>query len=134
MSSKIKASLFNHLVDAQRQLLEPEVRQSTEALDDLLDDDFIEITANGTSFNKFQVLTRLPTEVVPQFYNQHFKGRMLSETIAQLSYQAAFRRSAWAEFNYSVRMSLWRFDGKKWKVVFHQGTICEQFAISMDDD
>ena len=43
MSGKIKATLFNHLIDAERQLLEPEVRQSTEALDALLDDDFIEI-------------------------------------------------------------------------------------------
>lgn len=134
MSGKIKESLFNHLVDAERQLLDPEVRQSTQALDELLDDDFIEIAANGTSFNKFQVLTRLPTEVVPQFYNQHFKGRMLSDTIAQLSYQAAFRRSVRAEFNYSIRMSLWRFDGQKWKMVFHQGTVCALFTISMDDD
>jgi len=134
MSGKIKESLFNNLVDAERQLLEPEVRQSTQALNDLLDDDFIEIAANGTTFNKFQVLTRLPTEVVPQFYNQQFKGRMLSDSIAQLSYQAAFRRSARAEFNYSVRMSLWRYDGQKWKMVFHQGTPCALFSISMDDD
>ncbi len=134
MSGKIKATLFNHLIDAERQLLEPEVKQSTEALDALLDDDFIEIAADGTSFNKFQVLTRLPTEVVPQFYNQHFKGRMLSDDIAQLSYQAAFRRSARAEFNYSVRMSLWRFNGKQWQMVFHQGTPCAVFTISMDDD
>ena len=134
MGGKIKETLFNHLIDAERQLLEPEVRQSAEALDTLLDDDFIEIAADGTSFNKFQVLTRLPTEVVPQFYNQHFKGRMLSDDIAQLSYQAAFRRSARSEFNYSVRMSLWRCNGKQWQMVFHQGTPCAVFTISMDDD
>ncbi|KZY50515.1 DUF4440 domain-containing protein [Pseudoalteromonas shioyasakiensis] len=134
MGGKIKETLFIHLIDAERQLLEPEVRQSAEALDALLDDDFIEIAADGTSFNKFQVLTRLPTEVVPQFYNQHFKGRMLSDDIAQLSYQAAFRRSARSEFNYSVRMSLWRFNGKQWQMVFHQGTPCAVFTISMDDD
>jgi hypothetical protein len=134
MSSKIKASLFNHLIDAERQLLEPEVRQSANALDALLDDDFIEIASNGTVFNKFQVLTRLPTEVVPQFYNQNFKGRMLSDDIAQLSYQAAYRRSARAEFNYSIRMSLWRYTDTSWKMVFHQGTPCAVFSISMDED
>ena len=42
MGGKIKETLFNHLIDAERQLLEPEVRQSAEALDALLDDDFIE--------------------------------------------------------------------------------------------
>ncbi|HDZ31985.1 MAG TPA: DUF4440 domain-containing protein, partial [Pseudoalteromonas sp.] len=43
MSSKIKVSLFNHLIDAERQLLDPEIRQSERALDALLDDEFIEI-------------------------------------------------------------------------------------------
>jgi len=134
MRSKIKASLFNHLIDAERQLLEPEIRQSEQALDALLDDEFIEIAGNGTVFNKYQVLTRLPTEVVPQFYNQNFKGRMLSDNIVQLSYQAAFRRSARAEFNYSLRMSLWRYSDASWKMVFHQGTPCAVFNISMDED
>lgn len=134
MSNKIKASLFNHLIDTERQLLDPEVRQSEHELDILLDDEFIEISANGTTFNKYQVLTRLPTEVVPQFYNQHFKGRMLSESVAQLSYQAAYRRSARSEFNYSLRMSLWRKHGEQWQIVFHQGTPCAPFSISMDDD
>jgi hypothetical protein len=134
MSNKIKASLFNHLIYAERQLLDPEVRQSEQALDVLLDDEFIEIAANGTMFNKYQVLTRLPTEVVPQFYNQHFTGRMLSNDLAQVSYQAAYRRSARAEFNYSLRMSLWRKSGEQWQMVFHQGTPCAPFTISMDDD
>ncbi len=134
MRSKIKASLFNHLIDAERQLLEPEIRQSEQALDALLDDEFIEIAGNGTVFNKYQVLTRLPTEVVPQFYNQNFKGRMLSDDIVQLSYQAAFRRSARAEFNYSLRMSLWRYSEASWKMVFHQGTPCAVFNILMDED
>lgn len=134
MGNKIKASLFNHLIDTERQLLDPEVRQSEHELDILLDDEFIEISANGTTFNKYQVLTRLPTEVVPQFYNQHFKGRMLSESVAQLSYQAAYRRSARSEFNYSLRMSLWRKHGEQWQIVFHQGTPCAPFSISMDDD
>ncbi|MBB1386622.1 DUF4440 domain-containing protein [Pseudoalteromonas sp. SG45-5] len=134
MSNKIKVSLFNHLIDAERQLLDPEIRQSERALDALLDDEFIEIAANGTTFNKYQVLTRLPTEVVPQFYNQHFKGRMLSDDVAQLSYQAAYRRTARSEFNYSLRMSLWRKQGEQWQMVFHQGTPCSPFTISMDDD
>jgi len=134
MSSKIKASLFNHLIDSERQLLDPDVRQSRDALNALLDDEFIEIAANGTVFDKHHVMTRLPTEVVPQFYNQHFKGRMLSDDVAQISYQAAYRRSARSEFNYSLRMSLWRKSNEQWKMIFHQGTPCALFTISMDDD
>lgn len=134
MSNKIKVSLFNNLIEAERQLLDPDVRQSSHALNALLDDEFIEIAANGTVFDKQHVLTRLPTEVVPQFYNQHFKGRMLSDDVAQISYQAAYRRSARSEFNYSLRMSLWRKSNEQWKMVFHQGTPCALFTISMDED
>jgi hypothetical protein len=134
MSNKIKVSLFNQLIEAERQLLDPDVRQSSHALNALLDDEFIEIAANGTVFDKQHVLTRLPTEVVPQFYNQHFKGRMLSDDVAQISYQAAYRRSARSEFNYSLRMSLWRKSNEQWKMVFHQGTPCALFIISMDED
>ncbi|KPV93148.1 MULTISPECIES: DUF4440 domain-containing protein [unclassified Pseudoalteromonas] len=134
MSNKIKVSLFNQLIEAERQLLDPDVRQSSHALNALLDDEFIEIAANGTVFDKQHVLTRLPTEVVPQFYNQHFKGRMLSDDVAQISYQAAYRRSARSEFNYSLRMSLWRKSNEQWKMVFHQGTPCALFTISMDED
>tara|TARA_B100001059_G_scaffold203241_1_gene211729 strand:- start:821 stop:1225 length:405 start_codon:yes stop_codon:yes gene_type:complete len=134
MSNKIKVSLFNQLIEAERQLLDPDVRQSSHALNALLDDEFIEIAANGTVFDKQHVLTRLPTEVVPQFYNQHFRGRMLSDDVAQISYQAAYRRSARSEFNYSLRMSLWRKSNEQWKMVFHQGTPCALFTISMDED
>jgi len=133
MQSKIRNSLFEHLVERERCLLEPEIRQSAERLNQLLDDDFIEIAANGVIFDKQHVLDRLPSEVVPQFYNQHFQGRMLADDIAQLSYQAAFRRCARSEFSYSVRMSLWRRHGDDWKMVFHQGTPCLPFNIEMDD-
>ncbi|HDY90598.1 MAG TPA: DUF4440 domain-containing protein, partial [Pseudoalteromonas sp.] len=39
-----------------------------------------------------------------------------------------------SEFNYSLRMSLWRQTNEQWKMVFHQGTPCAPFSISMDDD
>lgn len=133
MNSKIKASLFELLIDLERQLLDPEIRQCEASLDVLLDDEFIEITADGTAFNKYQVLTRLPSEIVPQFYNQNFKGRMLSTDVAQISYQAAYRRSARAEFNFSMRMSIWRLNAEHWQIVYHQGTSCSPFTISMDD-
>ena len=54
MSNKIKVSLFNHLIEAERQLLDPDVRQSSHALNALLDDEFIEI--NRLLHNKLLAL------------------------------------------------------------------------------
>ncbi|OHU85325.1 MULTISPECIES: DUF4440 domain-containing protein [Pseudoalteromonas] len=133
MSNKIKADLLQQLIELERQLLEPSVRQSSEMLAHLLSDDFYEISANGLIFNKAHVMSRLPDEKVPQFYNQAFNGRMLSEGLAQLSYQAAYRRSVKCQLNYSVRMSLWRLEQQSWRLVFHQGTPCGEFILHLDD-
>ncbi|NOU50095.1 DUF4440 domain-containing protein [Pseudoalteromonas sp. JBTF-M23] len=133
MSNKIRSELLDHLIEQERQLLEPSVRQSCDMLDKLLSDDFYEISANGLTFDKKHVISRLPDEKVPQFYNQAFKGRMLSEQLVQLTYHAAYRRSVKCQLNYSVRMSLWRFEHDLWRLVFHQGTPCAEFKLSLDD-
>ncbi|MFC3034773.1 DUF4440 domain-containing protein [Pseudoalteromonas fenneropenaei] len=133
MQSKITAQLLTHLIELERQLLEPEIRSSVEALSALLDDEFYEISANGLAFNKHHVLTRLPKERVPQFYNQQFTGRMVAEEVAQVSYRAAYRASARAEFHFSMRMSLWRFKEGRWQLYFHQGTPCPAFTLNLND-
>ncbi|WMN62234.1 nuclear transport factor 2 family protein (plasmid) [Pseudoalteromonas xiamenensis] len=133
MHSKITAQLLAHLIDQERQLLEPEVRSDPNALGALLDDEFYEISANGLVFNKHHVLTRLPKEKVPQFYNQQFTGRMLHEHIVQLSYRAAYRSTARSEFHFSMRMSLWRFKNNRWQLYYHQGTPCPAFSLKLDD-
>ncbi|BBN83450.1 hypothetical protein PA25_34350 [Pseudoalteromonas sp. A25] len=133
MTNKINAELLELLIDQERQLLEPGVRQSCDMLERLLSDDFYEISANGLMFDKKHVISRLPNEKVPQFYNQTFKGRMLGPHLVQLTYQAAYRRSVKCQLNYSVRMSLWRLEHDLWRLVFHQGTPCAEFKLRLDD-
>ncbi|CCQ10154.1 hypothetical protein PALB_10190 [Pseudoalteromonas luteoviolacea B = ATCC 29581] len=133
MQSKITAQVLAQLIELERQLLEPEVRCDANALGALLDDDFYEISANGIVFNKHHVLTRLPKERVPQFYNQQFMGRMIAPDVVQLSYRAAYRSSARAEFHFSMRMSIWRKRNELWQLYFHQGTPCPAFTLNLDD-
>ncbi|CAH9050603.1 hypothetical protein PSECIP111951_00225 [Pseudoalteromonas holothuriae] len=133
MSDKIKSDLLELLIEQERQLLEPSVRQSNDMLEQLLSNDFYEISANGLIFNKQYVLSRLPDEKVPQFYNQAFQGRMLTAQLAQLSYHAAYRRNVKYQLNYSIRMSLWRLEYGKWRLVFHQGTPCAEFKLHLDE-
>lgn len=133
MQTKITAQLLEHLIELERQLLEPEVRSDPDVLGALLDDDFYEISANGLMFDKHHVITRLPKERVPQFYNQQFTGRMVVDNVVQLSYKAAYRSSARSEFHFSTRMSLWRNNGQGWQLYFHQGTPCPAFALKLDD-
>ena len=111
------------LVELEQLLVQPATRLSAELLNRYLADDFYEIAATGRCFGKTDVLKRLPTETPPVISQQDFACRVLAEALAQLTYRATIQR---ADNNpsYSLRSSIWRFDGEKWQMVFHQGTPC----------
>lgn len=69
------------LISLERELLDPAVRENPQRLAQLLDDDFYEISANGLMFNKSHVLSRLPREKVPQFYNQASRDKCWPKTL-----------------------------------------------------
>ncbi|TMP39735.1 DUF4440 domain-containing protein [Pseudoalteromonas rubra] len=129
---KIKFDTLDMLIGLERELLDPAVRENPQRLAQLLDEDFYEISANGLMFNKSHVLARLPREKVPQFYNQDFQGQMLAEHLAQITYHAAYRRNAYSNLNYSVRMSIWRSRASGWQLLFHQGTPCPEFKLKYE--
>ncbi|WP_105189096.1 nuclear transport factor 2 family protein [Pseudoalteromonas sp. T1lg48] len=132
--NKIKAQLFEHLIELERSLMREDVRADAARLNALIDDDFIEVSSDGRRFTKVNVLERLPKEQSksrkPLFHNQEFVGRMLSDTVVQLYYRSALRRIKGGQWHFSVRMSLWRQDDQQnWQVVYHQSTPCEAFAL-----
>ena len=108
-------------------LVQPATRLSAELLNRYLADDFYEIGASGRCFGKADVLERLPTETPPVITQQDFNCRVLANGLAQLTYRATIQREGDDTMAYSMRSSLYRFDGEKWQMVFHQGTACEPF-------
>jgi len=133
MANKMTTSLLSHLIELERRLLDPVVRASKNQLSHLLHDDFYEISANGLMFNKQHVIGRLPLEKIPQIYNQDFKGQVLSDTLAQLTYHAAYRMNVHHALNFSIRMSIWAKTEKGWQLFFHQGTPCPEFTLSYEE-
>ena len=116
-------TLKQQLIALEQLLVQPATRLSVELLNRYLADDFYEIAATGRCFGKADVLARLPTETPPVISQQDFACRVLAEGLAQLTYRATIQRAD-DDPNYSVRSSIWRFDGEKWQMVFHQGTPC----------
>jgi hypothetical protein len=116
-------TLKQQLVQLEQLLVQPAARLSVQLLGRYLADDFYEIAATGRCFGKADVLERLPAETPPVISQQDFACRVLAEGIAQLTYRATIQRAD-DEPNYSVRSSIYRFDGEKWQIVFHQGTPC----------
>ena len=124
MDSKL---LTQHLIELEQILVQPATRLSAELLNRYLADDFYEIAATGRCFGKADVLERLPTETPPAITQQDFDCRVLADGLAQLTYRATIKRAENQSPSYSVRSSIWRFDGEKWQMIFHQGTACNPF-------
>ncbi|MDP2715226.1 DUF4440 domain-containing protein [Rheinheimera sp.] len=115
------------LIALEQLLVQPATRLSAELLNRYLADDFYEIAATGRCFGKVDVLERLPAEAPPVITQQDFNCRVLADGLAQLTYRATIQRAENESPSYSMRSSIWRFDGEKWQMVFHQGTACEPF-------
>lgn len=116
------------LIELEQLLVQPATRLSADLLNRYLADDFYEIGASGRCFGKADVLDRLPTETPPVITQQDFNCRVLADGLAQLTYRATIQREGDDDaVAYSIRSSIYHFDGKKWQMVFHQGTACEPF-------
>ena len=118
------------LIALEQLLVLPATRLSVELLNRHLADDFYEIAATGRCFGKADVLERLPTETPPVISQQDFECRVLADGLAQLNYRATIQRAENEGPCYSMRSSIWRFDGEKWQMVFHQGTACKPFDVA----
>lgn len=115
------------IIKLEQLLVQPATRLSAELLNRYLADDFYEIAATGCCFGKADVLERLPTETSPVITQQDFDCRVLADGLAQLTYRATIQREGDTSPVYSVRSSLYRFDGENWQMIFHQGTACNPF-------
>lgn len=120
-------TIKQQLIYLEQLLVQPATRLSVELLNRYLADDFYEIAATGRCFGKADVLERLPTEQPTVITQQDFECRVLADGLAQLTYRATIQRAESNSPSYSVRSSIWRFDGEKWQMIFHQGTPCEPF-------
>lgn len=120
-------TIKQQLIELEQLLIQPATRLSAELLNRYLADDFYEIGASGRCFGKADVLTRLPTETPPVITQQDFACRVLADGLAQLTYRATIQRAESDIVSYSVRSSIYRFDGENWQMIFHQGTVCEPF-------
>lgn len=119
--------LTQHLIELEQLLVQPATRLSVELLNRYLAEDFYEIAATGRCFGKADVLERLPTETPPVITQQDFNCRVLADGLAQLTYRATIQRAENDAIAYSVRSSLYRFNGKNWQMIFHQGTPSQSF-------
>jgi hypothetical protein len=109
-------TIVEKLRTLEEHLLDPTVRRSSSQVRELLADDFIEFGSSGRVYDKPTVIEALKQD--PGFDGprtiSNFNARELSPSVALVTYQIVESST--------LRSSIWRFDGDRWQMVFHQGT------------
>ncbi len=96
--------------------LDPAVRSSRELMDEMLADDFIEFGQSGRVYTKGEILERIPS-LAGDFYEMvDFQSRSLGQTHILILYRLIHTHGV------SNRSSIWRREGDRWRMLFHQGT------------
>ncbi len=119
---EIDSDLCDKIHALEMRLLAPEFRRSIKILDRLLADEFLEIGSLGRVYRKQDILDQLPTEDELRFSIDDFLVLGLSEEVVLATYRAARTRIESVTPEHSLRSSIWRHEGGRWRLVFHQGT------------
>lgn len=103
----------------------PEIRRSREAVEDLLAEGFMEFGASGRVYERATIIDQLAEQ------GDDNDGELLASNYAlkpisndavlltyetERSYQDGSKRRV-------LRSSIWKHNGLKWQMLFHQGTI-----------
>lgn len=114
--------ITEHLQSLEERLTKPEVRRSREELDRLLADDFREFGGSGRIFDKEQIIEALQTQAPCEIWLDDFQVQELGPGIVLVTYRGNCRVADSEGVRRSLRSSIWRKEGGRWVVVFHQGT------------
>jgi len=107
------------VIERELSLLTPEVRGSSDQLEEMLDPDFGEIGKSGRLWTRSEMIEALvaDTDREPHSINvSEMSGRTVSSGLVLLTYITE------VEGRRTRRSSLWRQSTKGWRVLHHQGT------------
>lgn len=110
------------LIALEAELQRPDVRKSVENLNELISDDFKEITSSGTITNKQDCFVNLPAAPEIKFVMTDFSARELAPELVQTFFKTEKTVVDTGKVSYSARNSIWKNEDGKWKMIFHQGT------------
>ena len=118
--------LAQQLRKMEEELLSRQVRASSDRLDVLLAEEFIEFGSSGVSYDKQAIIAALADTVNDEFLSLRDHNLIAhSDAIAVTTCVCECHDSENRLVRRSFRSSLWKkFDGR-WQMAFHQGTKAE---------
>lgn len=114
------------IYELEMSLLKPEVRLSSEQLNLLLADDFMEFGSAGLIYKKKDTIeTLINSSDKTEFLVTDFNAKELAEGVVLATFKTE-RAVNDTDKVASLRSSLWKKNGSQWQMVFHQGTPIKQ--------
>lgn len=105
-----------------RELEERLFSANASELEQLIADDFTEIGSAGRFYDKAQAISLLANGRIAAFSASDYSIRSLAPGLELLSYRTCTESTPPVT---ALRNSIWRLQGGKWQITFHQGTILQ---------
>lgn len=112
--------------DLELRFLQPAVRRSAAALDQLLDESFVEFGSNGRRYDKgelVQALSNEPNGCLVSRSVEDLRVSQLAPDIALVTYSGIRRDAKTGRVLRTLRSSTWQRRAGGWRMVFHQCTV-----------
>jgi len=121
-------SIEKLILKLENDLLKSEIRKSTQKINEILADDFIEFTSSGSEYHYKS------GDVFQEQNDNHellwqivdFKIKQLSDHCILAIYRLIKHNEVNENIKYSLRSSIWKCCDGKWKMLFHQGTLISE--------
>jgi hypothetical protein len=107
------------LLDLEQRLAQVGRKLSAEDASSLIAEDFVEFGASGKVWSKAEIIAAMSQWAPIERKVEDFKVRDLGASVCLVTYRVTKDGQA---SPFSLRSSLWRNNGEKWQIVFHQGT------------
>ncbi len=99
------------------------MRNSPEAVSELLADEFVEFTKSGAIWDKAGTIDSLEGEQEDlKIEIEDFTTRQLAPTVVLVTYRSTMLNTDDGTKIPALRSSVWKLEGESWRMCFHQGT------------
>ncbi len=124
MAMENMESIEENIYKLEKDLLKDEVRQSSERINEILDDGFIEFCSSGEIYNyKRGDVFHLDVNSSSMISEiKDFAIKELSEGVILATYEFIRHDELREDRKYSLRSSIWKNLDGMWRMMFHQGT------------
>lgn len=115
----------DEILRLENNLLRADVRKSAEKINEILSDDFVELSSSGSEYHykKGDVFQAEDDERSLDWEILNFDIKEIDDKCVLATYKVVKHDEMDERKRYSLRSSLWRKEGQSFKMLFHQGTL-----------